>query len=179
MQMAGGPEGLIQRAKHERKGDIECPVKSADRVGQCAGVFGDRRGDVRVGELEQERTASTKKNRRLSMDPPGQRGWAEYPFDLSRRMRLNLSELVFQVLAADYIALHRVADPPISGHSRASPSETPRTLLKRSDGAQKIDSAELWPVHIREIELAASALPEQEAGQTDLATRADDEIEVG
>ena len=85
-------------------------MKPADRVGQCAGVLGDRRGDLRVGELEQERTASTKKNRRLSMDPPGQRGWAEYPFDLSRSMRLNLSKLAFQVLAADYLALHRLAD---------------------------------------------------------------------
>ena len=87
-------------------------MKSADRVGQCAGVLGDRRGDLRVGELEQERTASTKKNRRLSMDPPGQRGWAEYPFDPSWRFRLYLSELAFQVLAADY-APHWVADPPI------------------------------------------------------------------
>ena len=63
-------------------------------------------GDVRVGELEQERTASTKKNCRLSMDPPGQRGRAEYPFDLSRGMRLNLSKLSVEVLAANYVALH-------------------------------------------------------------------------
>jgi hypothetical protein len=59
-----------------------------------------------VGELEQECTASAKKNRRLSMDAPSQRGWAEYPLHLSRRMRLNLSELAFEVLAAHYIALH-------------------------------------------------------------------------
>ena len=52
MQTAGGAEGLIQRAKHEREGDVECPVKSADRVSQCAGVLGDRSGNVRVGELE-------------------------------------------------------------------------------------------------------------------------------
>jgi hypothetical protein len=95
MQMAGSPEGLIQRAEHEREGDVERPVKSADRVGQCAGVLGDRRGNPRVGELEQECTASTKKNRGLSMEPPGQRGWAEYPFDLPRRMRLNRLELAF------------------------------------------------------------------------------------
>jgi hypothetical protein len=57
-----------------------------------------------VGELEQERTASTKKNCRLSMDPPGQRGRAEYPFDLSRGMRLNLSKLSVEVLAANYVA---------------------------------------------------------------------------
>ena len=162
MQMTGSPEGLIQRAEHEREGDAECPVKSADRVGQCAGVLCDRGGDVRVGELEQECTASAKKNRRLSMDTPGQRGRAEYPCNLSRRLRLNLSELAFEVLAAHYIALHR-ADPLICGYSRDSSPEAPRTLLKRTDGAEKIDSAELWPVHIGEIELAVSALPEQEA----------------
>ena len=154
MQIAGSPEGFIQRAEHEREGDAECPVKSADRVGQCAGVLCDRGGDLRVGELEQQCTASTKKNRRLSMDTPGQRGWAEYPFDLPRRMRLNLSELAFEVLAAHYIALHRGAALLICGHSRGSSPEAPRTLLKRSDGAEKIDSAELWPVHIGEIELA-------------------------
>jgi len=179
MQMAGSPEGLIQRAEHEREGDVERPVKSADRVGQCAGVLRDRRGNPRVGELEQECTASTKKNRGLSMDPPGQRGWAEYPFDLPRRMRLNRLELAFEVLAAHYIALHRGADLLICGHSRGSSPEAPRTLLKRSDGAEKIDSAKLWPVDIGEIKLAVSALPEQEAGQTDLAACADDEVEVG
>jgi hypothetical protein len=44
------------------------------------------------------------------MDPPGQRGWTEYPFDLSWRLRLYLSELAFEVLAAYGIALHRVPD---------------------------------------------------------------------
>ena len=115
VQMTRGPEGLIQRAEHEREGDVECPVKSADRVGQCAGVLGDRRGDVRVGELEQERTASTKKNRRLSMDPPGQRGGAEYPFNLSWRQRRNLSELAFEVLAA---SLYRAASGSRPSHLR-------------------------------------------------------------
>ena len=52
MQMARGPEGLIQRAEHEREGDVECPVKLADGIGQCAGVLGDPRSDVRVSELE-------------------------------------------------------------------------------------------------------------------------------
>jgi hypothetical protein len=117
MKSAGGSEGLIQRAKHERKGDVEGPVKSADWVGQSMGVLGDRRGDVRVGELEEERTASTKKNRRLSMDPPGQRGWAEYPFDLSRGMRLNLSESSFEVLAANYVAPHETSPQTQDGRS--------------------------------------------------------------
>jgi hypothetical protein len=66
----------------------------------------------------------------------------------------------------------------VATHAGSSP-EASRTLLKRSDGAEKIDSAKLWPVHIGEIKLAVSALPEQEAGQTDLATCADDEVEVG
>ena len=145
---------------------------------QCAGVLGDRRSDVRVGELEQERAASPEKNRRFSIDAPGQRGWAEYTFGLSWRLRLNRSELAFKVLAAHYIALHRAADPLICGHSGSSSPEAPRSLLKRSDGAEKVDPTELWPVHIGEIELAVSALPEQEAGQTDLAAGADDEVEV-
>ena len=51
VQMTRGSKGLIQRAKHEREGDVECPMKSANGVGQCAGVLGDRRSDVRVGEL--------------------------------------------------------------------------------------------------------------------------------
>ena len=110
MQVAGGPEGLIQRAEHKRERDVEGPVKPADGVGQCAGVLGDRRRDPRVGELEQERTASAKKNRRLSIRPPGQRAWTKYPFDLSRRQGLNCSKLKFEILAADYIALHPAAD---------------------------------------------------------------------
>ena len=110
VQMTRGSKGLIQRAKHEREGDVECSVKPADGVGQCAGVLGDRRSDVRVGELEQERAASAEKNRPFSIDAPGQRGWAEYPFDLPRRQRLNRSELAFEVLAANYVALHELHD---------------------------------------------------------------------
>ena len=60
--------------------------------------------------------ASAKKNRGLSMDPPSQRGRAEYPFDLPRRMRLNRLELAFEVLAAHYIALRQGTDLLICGH---------------------------------------------------------------
>ena len=52
VQMARGTKSLIQRAEHEREGDVECPVKPADGISQCAGVLGDPRSDVRVGELE-------------------------------------------------------------------------------------------------------------------------------
>src|SRR6516225_5238602 len=65
-----------------------------------------------------------------------------------------------------------------SGHSCGSSPEPPGALLKRSDRAEKVDSAELWPVHIGEVELAVSALPQQEAGQTNLPTCADDEVRV-
>ena len=51
-------------------------------------------------------------------------------------------------------------------------------LLKRSDGAEKIDPSELRPVHIGEIKLAVSTLPKQEARQTNLAACTDDQIEI-
>jgi hypothetical protein len=41
MQMTRGPEGLIQRAEHEREGDAECPVKPADgmaNVRECSAI---------------------------------------------------------------------------------------------------------------------------------------------
>ena len=56
--------------------------------------------------------------------------------------------------------------------------ETPRTLLKRSHGAEKVDPTELWPVHVGEIKFTVSALPQQKAGQTDLAACADDEVKI-
>jgi hypothetical protein len=70
------------------------------------------------------------------------------------------------------------AAPELISMDLALLPEAPRTLLKGSNGAEKVDSAEFWPVHLREIELAVSALPEQKAGQTDLPTCADDEVEV-
>ena len=51
-------------------------------------------------------------------------------------------------------------------------------LLKRSHSTKKVDFAELRPVYIGEIELTVNALPQQEPGQTDLAARADDEVEI-
>ena len=51
-------------------------------------------------------------------------------------------------------------------------------LLKRSHSAKKVDFAKLRPVYIGEIELTVNALPQQEPGQTDLAARADDEVEI-
>ena len=66
----------------------------------------------------------------------------------------------------------------VFGHSSGSSPEPPGALLKRSDRAEKVDSAELWPVHIGEVELAVSALSQQEAGQTNLPTCADDEVRV-
>jgi hypothetical protein len=46
----------------------------------------------------------------------GERARAEYPIDLSRGMRLNLSELAFEVLAAYDIALHWAVDLFICMH---------------------------------------------------------------
>ena len=51
-------------------------------------------------------------------------------------------------------------------------------LLKRSHSAKKVDSAELRPVYIGEIELTVNALPQQEPGQTDLAARANHDVEI-
>jgi hypothetical protein len=112
-----------------------------------------------------------------------------YPFDAvsgfesASRPRRNgkaAPELISR-FRRDY-AVHRLDDRDELGLFRtmdlALLPEAPRTLLKGSNGAEKVDSAEFWPVHLREIELAVSALPEQKAGQTDLPTCADDEVEV-
>src|SRR6266446_1423746 len=51
-------------------------------------------------------------------------------------------------------------------------------LLEGADGAQKIDLAECRPEDIGEIEFAVGALPQQEAGETDLSAGADDQIRI-
>ena len=73
------------------------------------------------------------------------------------------------------LSITRQAD--IHSYSRGLSPEPSRTLLKRSNSAKKIDSAELWPGHIGEIELTVSALPQQKTGQTNLTTCTDDEVE--
>src|SRR5439155_12137560 len=60
-----------------------------------------------------------------------------------------------------------------------STAEAAATLLKGADRAQEIDLAEGRPQHIGEIELAVGALPQQKAGQPDLAAGADDKIGIG
>ncbi len=49
----------------------------------------------------------------------------------------------------------------------------PVALLEITHRAQEIDFAKGRPVHIREVELAVRALPEQESGQADFAKSPD------
>jgi hypothetical protein len=83
VQMARGSKGLIQPAEHEREGDVECSVKPADGIGQCAGMLGDRRSDARVGELEQE------PGFRSEAQPLKKSGF-EHPFQ-ARQSRLGMA----------------------------------------------------------------------------------------
>src|SRR5215467_4000366 len=57
-------------------------------------------------------------------------------------------------------------------------AESPLALLKRPDGAEKIDLAKRRPVRVAEVELAEGALPEHEAGKTKFAARANDQIRI-
>jgi len=52
-------------------------------------------------------------------------------------------------------------------------------LLKGADRAQEIDPTKLRPEHIREVEFAVRALPQQETGEPDLAARSDDQVGIG
>ena len=52
-------------------------------------------------------------------------------------------------------------------------------LLERPDRAQQVDLAERRPVDVREVEFAVRALPEQEAGEADLAAGANDQVGLG
>ena len=45
-------------------------------------------------------------------------------------------------------------------------------------GSEKINFPERWPVGVTKVKLAVSALPQHEARQTHLTTRADDQIRV-
>ena len=51
-------------------------------------------------------------------------------------------------------------------------------LLKSTQRAEEVDFTKGWPVDVREVKLAIGALPEQEAGKTDFAARADNEVRV-
>ena len=51
-------------------------------------------------------------------------------------------------------------------------------LLKGTDRAQEIDPTKLRPEHVREVEFAVRALPQQETGEPDLAARSDDQVGI-
>jgi hypothetical protein len=57
-------QGLLRRAQHHRKHQVEGAVKSADRVGNTPRALGDRGGDPRVSELQEQRAARSEKDRR-------------------------------------------------------------------------------------------------------------------
>jgi len=65
-------------------------------------------------------------------------------------------------------------DDPIS-----SGAEAPVSLLIAPNCPQEVYPPEGRPVHVAEVKLAVRALPEEEAGEPDLARRADDEIGIG
>ena len=58
-------------------------------------------------------------------------------------------------------------------------AEAPLPLLIIADRPEKIDLAKGGPVGVAEIELTIGALPEEEAGEAEFATRPDDEIRIG
>src|SRR6266851_1587307 len=60
-----------------------------------------------------------------------------------------------------------------------STAEAAAALLEGADRAQEIDLAEGRPQDVGEIELAMGALPQQEAGEADLAASADDQVGIG
>src|SRR5262249_17915182 len=58
-------------------------------------------------------------------------------------------------------------------------SESSFTLLVRSARAKEVYHPKGWPINIREIEFAMHALPQQEAGQSNLSTGPNEEIGIG
>src|SRR2546426_10240011 len=58
-------------------------------------------------------------------------------------------------------------------------AEATLALLVGADRAQEVDLPERRPVRVAEVELAVGALPQEEAGEPDLAAGADDEVRVG
>src|SRR5262245_9747976 len=72
----------------------------------------------------------------------------------------------------------RLARASGDGRDTGSAAEAALALLVGTDCAQEVDLAEGRPVRITEVELAVGALPQEEAGETDLAAGADDEIRI-
>src|SRR5262245_12824586 len=72
----------------------------------------------------------------------------------------------------------RLARASGDGWDIGSAAEAALALLVGTDCAQEIDLAEGRPVRVAEVELAVGALPQEEAGETDLAAGADDEVRI-
>src|SRR6476620_6549477 len=68
---------------------------------------------------------------------------------------------------------------PTTWPAARSASEAAVPAGIRPQGAQEVHVTEVRPVRLAEVELRRRALPEQEAPETLLAGRADDEVGVG
>src|SRR6185437_6010996 len=113
----------------------------------------------------------------LAPHPALSRRWTVGPADLACRWRARGAAIPRGA------GVCRPGHCPQPGAGRgtgrsALTAEASPALLVVTDGAQQIDAAKGRPVNVREIELRVGALPQQKAGQADLATGADDQIRI-
>src|SRR5271165_6339945 len=73
VQAPSGGKRFVGCAKHHCKYDAKGAVKSADRVGQTARMPGNRGGNPRMRELQQQSASGGKKDRGFAVDPPNHR----------------------------------------------------------------------------------------------------------
>src|SRR5689334_6276306 len=92
---------LIERAKHHRKGDVECTMEAPDRIGEDLRLIGDRGGDPWMSKLQEQRTACAQKQRGFPIDPPGYGCRSEQPFTRAGGTAADTVEAGFKLIRGD------------------------------------------------------------------------------
>src|SRR5215475_8009362 len=83
MQMSGSGKGLVERAEHHCKHDVEGSMKTANRICKGARVLGDGGGDPGMRKLKQQSATGAQEYHGFPVDPPSDRGWTKNAFNRS------------------------------------------------------------------------------------------------
>jgi hypothetical protein len=94
-------EALLKRAEHQRENELECAMKTPNRMRKRVRVLFDRGGNPWMRKLEQKCAACAEKIGGFAVDAPAYRRCTENAFDLARSSRTQPFELAFKTLRRD------------------------------------------------------------------------------
>ena len=70
---------LLARAENNGQGQVQRAPKPSGRIDLVAAVVAHARGNLRMGELHQDRAGAGERDRRLAIEPPENRVWTKQP----------------------------------------------------------------------------------------------------